>query len=166
MQVHVVKSELVELPVDALVVPTNSTGEMNDGAALAVRRRAGPAVEREIVECAPIAVGAAVVTGGGQLVARYVIHVPTIEAAGLKVSIEAVRRATRAALLATAAHGLTMIAFPLMTNGPTELTLDETARAMVDELRAHRQPHPETVYLVASVDPIVSAFEQALRALQ
>ncbi|HEY3356232.1 MAG TPA: macro domain-containing protein [Polyangia bacterium] len=166
MQVHVVKSDLLELPVDAIVLPGNSSGVMAEGLALDLRRRAGESVEREIVECAPIAVGAAVVTAAGDLPARHVIHAPTVEEPGLKVSIEAVRRATRAALLATTANGFAVIAFPLMVLGPTELTIDETARAMVDELRAHRQPHPEAVYLVARGDGVAGAFEQALRSGQ
>jgi O-acetyl-ADP-ribose deacetylase (regulator of RNase III) len=165
MQVHVVKADLLDLAVDAIVVPGNSTGLMTEGLAAAVRLRGGEQVEREVVECAPLAVGAAVVTTGGGLAARHVIHAPTVEEPGFKVSVEAVRRATRAALLATTAHALGVIAFPLMALGPTELTLEETARAMVDELRAHRQPHPEAVYLVAPRDEVATAFELALRSV-
>jgi hypothetical protein len=37
------------------------------------------------------------------------------------------------------------------------------ARAMVDELRAHRQPKPATVYLVDLRDEILLNLEDALR---
>jgi len=166
MQVHVVQSELAVLPVDAVVVPTNSTGRMSDGLALQVRHRAGPAVEEEAVQCAPIAVGAAVVTSGGGLYARHVIHVPVVEEPGLKLSIESVRRATRAALLAAAARSLEVIALPFMGRAPSELTNEETARGMADELRAFRGPCPATIYLADPGLDVAALFEEALRAVQ
>ena len=39
----------------------------------------------------------------------------------------------------------------------------DAARAMVDELRAHRQPKPSTVYLVDIDDEILLCLEEALR---
>jgi O-acetyl-ADP-ribose deacetylase (regulator of RNase III) len=39
----------------------------------------------------------------------------------------------------------------------------DAARAMVDELRAHRQPKPLTVYLVDIDDEILMCLEEALR---
>jgi O-acetyl-ADP-ribose deacetylase (regulator of RNase III) len=166
MQVHVVLADVVELPVDAIVVPTDSSGQMNEGLALAAKARAGEAVEREVVQCAPIAVGAAVVTPGGGLFAKHVIHVPIVEEPGLKITIEAVRRATRAALLAAAAHCLNVVALPFMGRRPSELTNGETARAMVDELRAHRHPYPATIYLADPWREIAALYEEALRAGQ
>jgi len=166
MQVHVVLADVVELPVDAIVVPTNSSGLMNEGVALAARLRAGEQIEREVVQCAPIAVGAAVVTPGGGLYAKHVIHVPVVEEPGLKVTIESVRRATRAALLAAAAHSLNVVALPFMGRRPSELTNAETARAMVDELRAHRLPFPATIYLADLYREITTLYEDALRAGQ
>ena len=166
MQVHVVLADVVELPVDAIVVPTDSSGQMTAGLALAARVRAGEEVEREVVQCAPIAVGAAVVTAGGGLWAKHVIHVPIVEEPGLKITIEAVRRATRAALLAASAHSLNVVAVPFMGRRPSELTNAETARAMVDELRAHRHPFPSTIYLADPVREIACLYEEALRAGQ
>ena len=118
-----------------------------------------------MVGCAPVAVGAAVVTAAGELAARHLIHAPTAEEPGVRVAIEGVRRATRAALLATAAHAFPVVAFPLMMVGLTELSLEETTRAMADELRAHRQPFPAAVYLVATNDEEASAFEASLRVV-
>src|SRR5438046_1380857 len=103
MQIHVALADLTDLPVDALVNPTNSHGAMSHGVSVAILERAGKSVEDEARASAPIAVGAAVITGGGELYAASVIHVPTTEEPGAKPSIENVRRATRAALIAAAA---------------------------------------------------------------
>lgn len=131
--------------------------------AAALSRKGGPTVQREAMSLAPIAVGAAVVTNGGQLWAKHVIHAPTMEQPGTKIGVENVRRATRAALLAAARHGFDVIAIPGMGTGLGGVDPADAARAMVDELRAHRQAKPSTVYLVDIDDEILLCMEEALR---
>lgn len=162
MQIHVALCELTEMPVDAIVNPTNSAGTMTQGVGAAILRRGGTGIQSEACSSAPIAVGAAVVTTAGSLHCRSVIHVPVAEDPAVKTTIENVRRATRAALVAAAARGLETIALPPMADDEA-IPVEESARAMVDELRAHRQPMPTTVYLVASDDEGTAAFESALR---
>jgi O-acetyl-ADP-ribose deacetylase (regulator of RNase III) len=163
MQIHVALSDLTELPVDAVVNPANSQGLMTGGVAAALLAAGGQEIEDEAKASAPIAVGAAVVTTGGELYARHVIHAPTMEAPGMKIGVENVRRATRAALIAAARNNFEVIALPGMGTGVGGVALDEAARAMVDELRAHKQPKPSTIYLVALDDALVNAFAEALR---
>jgi len=163
MQVHLAKTDITTMAVDAVVNPANSLGIMGGGVAGALSRRGGPTIQREAMSLAPIAVGAAVVTNAGQLHARRVIHAPTMEQPGTKVGVENVRRATRAALLAAAHHNLELIAIPGMGTGLGGVDPSDAARAIVDELRAHRQPKPTTVYLVDLRDEILSHLEEALR---
>jgi len=75
-----------------------------------------------------------------------------------------VRRATRAALLAAAHHELDVIAIPGMGTGLGGVEAADAARAIVDELRAHRQPKPSTVYLVDIRDEVLTCLEEALRS--
>lgn len=166
MQVHVAKADLTLLPVDAIVNPANSLGIMGGGAASAIKRRGGERIQQEAMDCAPIAIGAAVVTTAGKLFAKAVIHAPTMEEPGLRVVIESVRRATRAALIAASVNDFEMIAMPGIGTGTGGVDRDEAARAMVDELRAHRSPKPQTVYLVDTDDRMLVAFEEALRNAQ
>jgi O-acetyl-ADP-ribose deacetylase len=163
MVIHIAKSDITEMAVDAVVNPANSLGIMGGGVAAALSRKGGPAIQREAMSLAPIAIGAAVVTNAGQLWAKQVIHAPTMEEPGEKVGIENVRRATRAALIAAAHHGIETIAMPGMGTGLGGVDPADAARAMVDELRAHRQPKPSTVYLVDINDEILLSFEEALR---
>jgi O-acetyl-ADP-ribose deacetylase (regulator of RNase III) len=163
MQIHVVRGDLTDMPVDAVVNPANSHGLMAGGVALALRTRGGQQIEDEARASAPIAVGAAVVTTGGDLFAKHVIHAPTMEEPGQRIGVENVRRATRAGLIAAAHHQLASVAIPAMGTGVGGVPLDEAARAMVDELRAHKQPYPATVYLVAATEAMVMAFEAALK---
>jgi O-acetyl-ADP-ribose deacetylase (regulator of RNase III) len=167
MQVHVAKGDITLMPVDAIVNPANSLGIMGGGVAGAIKRRGGDKIQQEAMSCAPIAVGAAVVTTAGKLHSRAVIHAPTMEEPGLKIGVENIRRATRAALIAAAVHGFEVIAIPGLSSGDGAVDRDEAARAVVDELRAHRQAKPATIYLVDQDDGMLQAFEEACRnALQ
>jgi O-acetyl-ADP-ribose deacetylase (regulator of RNase III) len=56
-----------------------------------------------------------------------------------------------------------VIALPGMGTGLGGVDPGDAARAIVDELRAHRQPKPSTVYLVDLRDEILSHLEEALR---
>ena len=166
MQIHVAKCDISEIPVDAVVNPANSLGIMGGGVAGALVKRGGKEIEKEAMSSAPIAVGAAVVTKAGKLYTKHVIHAPTMEEPAMKIGVENVSRAMRAALIAAAARGFDTIAIPGMGTGVGGVSPDEAARAMVAELRAHRGPKPSTIYLVDLDENILRAFEFALRESQ
>lgn len=115
---------------------------------------------------APIAIGAALVTKAGRLKAKHVVHVPTMTEPGEKIGVENVRRATRAALIAAYANKYQVLAIPGMGTAQGGVPLDEAARAIVEEIRAHKKSFPETIYLVDSDQEMVSAFEEALQNAQ
>ncbi len=115
---------------------------------------------------APIAVGAALVTEAGNLPAKHVIHAPIMEEPGLKVGVENVRRAARAALIAAYANKFQVIGIPGMGTDVGGVAIDEAARAIVEEIRAHKKSFPETIYLVDTSMEMVTAFEDALRNAQ
>lgn len=163
MVIHIAKSDITEMAVDAVVNPANTLGIMGGGVGAILSRKGGPSIQREAMSLAPIAIGAAVVTAAGNLWAKHVIHAPTMEEPGMKVGVEDVRRATRAALIAAAHKGLDTIAMTGLGTGLGGVDPDDAARAMVDELRAHRQPKPSTVYVVDLNDEVLAAMEEALR---
>jgi O-acetyl-ADP-ribose deacetylase (regulator of RNase III) len=166
MLVHVAKADITAMPLDAIVNPANSLGIMGGGVAAAIRKKGGEQIQAEAMARAPIAVGAAVVTTGGRLPIKAVIHAPTMEEPGMLIGVENVRRATRAALIAAARHGFQTIAMPGMGTGVGGVDHDDAARAIVDEMRALRQPAPATVYLVDLNEVMLFAFEDALRSTQ
>jgi O-acetyl-ADP-ribose deacetylase len=166
MQVHVARADIVTLPVDAIVNPANSLGIMGGGLPGSIRRAGGDAIQQAAMAAAPIAVGAAIITTAGQLPCKHVIHVPTMEEPGIKIGAENVRRAARAALIAADINQLKVIAIPGMGTDLGDIPHDESARAIVEEIRAHRRTFPETVYLVDQQPAMIEAFEEALRNAQ
>ena len=83
-----------------------------------------------------------------------------------KISAENVRRAARAALIAADRNEFKVIAIPGIGCDLGDVPIEESVRAIVEELRAHKRPHPETVYLVDPQPAVVLAFEEALRNAQ
>ena len=62
--------------------------------------------------------------------------------------------------------GFEVVAFTGLGTGVGGGDREESARAMVDELRAHRGAKPVTIYLVDTDDGMLMAFEEALRNAQ
>lgn len=166
MQVHVAQADITNLPVDAIVNPANSLGIMGSGVGGIIRRAGGDAIQAEAMECAPIPVGAAAITTAGTLPAGCVIHAPLIDEPGELTTLENVRRATRAVLVAAVANQLQAIAIPALGTGHEGVPPEESARAIVEELRAHKKPYPSTIYLVDTSADMIEAFEDALRNSQ
>src|SRR6185312_16829798 len=117
MVIHVALGDITQLTVDAIVNPANSLGIMENGAARTIKVEGGDSIEEEAKSAAPVAVGAAVVTGAGQLWCKAIIHAPTMEEPGMRVGVENVRRATRAALLAAGRNSYETVALPGMGTG-------------------------------------------------
>ncbi|WXG44379.1 MAG: macro domain-containing protein [Promethearchaeati archaeon SRVP18_Atabeyarchaeia-1] len=71
---RLVKGDITELDVDAIVNAANSRLQMGGGVAGAVLRRGGKSIQDECDRIGYCPVGGAVITSGGKLKARYVIH--------------------------------------------------------------------------------------------
>lgn len=164
MQVHVAQADITNLPVDAIVNPANSLGIMGGGVAGAIRRYGGDSIQAETMRCAPIAIGAALVTQAGALPAKHVIHVPTMEEPGMKIGPDNVRRAARAALIAASTNNFEVIAIPGIGTDTGGVPYEEAARSIVEEIRAHKRTHPATIWLVDTSPLMVAAFEEAARS--
>ena len=69
-----VEGDITELHVDAIINAANTNLILGSGVAGAIRRRGGPSIQEECNLLAPIKTGEAVITGGGDLYAKFVIH--------------------------------------------------------------------------------------------
>ncbi len=68
------KGDIVDEETDAIVNAANEALILGGGVAGAIRRAGGPAIQEECYRKAPISVGEAVITTGGTLKAKHVIH--------------------------------------------------------------------------------------------
>ncbi|MDP6778124.1 MAG: macro domain-containing protein [Candidatus Latescibacteria bacterium] len=134
--VDLVQGDIADLEVDAIVNAANNALWMGAGVAGAIKRKGGAAIEEEAVAQGPIAVGEAVVTSGGALKARHVVH-----AAGmgqdLKTDADKVAASTRNSLLRAEEKGIRSIAFPAIGTGVGGLSVHLCAKTMVDVVVDH-----------------------------
>ena len=72
--IELVQGDLTEIAADAIVNAANRELVLGSGVAGAIRTKGGPEIQAECDLLGPIATGDAVMTGGGRLKARHVIH--------------------------------------------------------------------------------------------
>lgn len=125
-----VQGDITELDVDAIVNAANSQLILGEGVAGAIRRKGGLEIQNECDRIGGTPVGAAVITGGGRLKARHVIH-----AVGPRMGEgnedEKLRNATLSCLRVAEDNGLHSIAFPAISTGIFGFPLDRCARIMI-----------------------------------
>lgn len=162
LTVEVVAGDITLFQGDALVNPANTYGYMGGGVALAIRKKGGDVIEEEAVKQAPIPIGGAVVTTGGSLGVKAVIHAPTVVEPGGASSPVNVYKATAAALSKALENGFRKIAFPLMGAGVGGVPPAESARAMARALREHGAGAALTIHVYVRdpglVGDVVRAF--------
>ena len=72
--IELAKGDITNLRVDAITNAANTQLILGSGVAGAIRRNGGPKIQEECNKLAPINTGEAVITSGGNLLAKYVIH--------------------------------------------------------------------------------------------
>jgi O-acetyl-ADP-ribose deacetylase len=129
--IEIIRGDITDQDVDAVVNAANNHLWMGAGVAGAIKQKGGDAIETEAVTLGPINIGDAVITSGGTLSARHVIH-----AAGmgqdLRTDHDKVAAATASSLERAKENNLTSIAFPAIGTGVGGLSLEACARAMID----------------------------------
>jgi O-acetyl-ADP-ribose deacetylase (regulator of RNase III) len=74
VEIELAKADITSMPVDAIVNPANEALQLGSGVAGAIRQKGGPTIQEECDRIGTCAVGQAVVTKGGKLQAKWVIH--------------------------------------------------------------------------------------------
>jgi len=134
--IEVLDADITTLEVDAVANAANTELRHGGGVAAAIARAAGPALERESRERAPIGLGEAVETTAGDLPARWVVHAATMELGG-PTDADIVRRATASALARADALGARSLALVAFGTGVGGFPLEEAARIELEEVRRH-----------------------------
>ena len=162
---EVVQGDITECAVDAIVNAANNHLWMGAGVAGAIKRKGGQVIEDEAVRQGPIAVGEAVVTGGGALKARYVIHAAAM-GQDLVTDADLIQQATVNSLKRATALGLESLALPALGTGIGGFPVDEAARVMIEATgvflrNAAPQPLKRVIFVLFTRDAL-QAFEAAL----
>jgi len=162
--IEVLEVDITTLEVDAIANAANTRLMHGGGVAGAISRAGGPSVQAESDERAPIGLGEAVETGGGEMPCRWVIHAATMELGG-PTSAEIIRRATASTLRRADELGARSLALVAFGTGVGGFPVDEAARIEVEQVRRHLDGGSgleRVVFAVRGADAR-GAFERALR---
>ena len=139
-RVELVHGDITRELVDAIVNAANSGLMGGGGVDGAIHNAGGPAILeecRQILEGqGPLPPGEAVVTSGGRLAARHVIHtVGPVWRGGGHGEAETLARCYRNSLGLAAARGLTSVAFPAISTGIYGYPAHQAAAVALREVR-------------------------------
>lgn len=160
MQLEVVQTDVTKLDVDAIANAANTDLKHGGGVAAAISRAGGPAIQRESDQKAPIGLGEAIETSGGELAARYVIHAATMHLGG-STSAEIIQQATRSTLARAEQLGVRSLGLVAFGTGVGGFSLDEAARLMCESVRQHEGALERVVFCVRG-DDAQRAFSDAV----
>jgi O-acetyl-ADP-ribose deacetylase (regulator of RNase III) len=127
---ELVQGDITDMDTDAIVNAANAQLVLGGGVAGAIRRKGGPQIQEECDRIGGTFVGGAVITTGGKLKARHVIHAvgPRM---GEGAEDEKLRNATLNSLKLADEHRLKSIAFPAVSTGIFGFPIQRCAEIML-----------------------------------
>ncbi|HEX9652678.1 MAG TPA: macro domain-containing protein [bacterium] len=163
--IELLEGDITEQATDAIVNAANSALILGAGVAGAIRKKGGPAVQEECNKIGGCPVGGAVITMGGNLKARHVIH-----AVGPRMGDgdedEKLRNATLNSLKVADQNHLKSIAFPAISTGIFGFPLERCAQIMLAEAIGYlkAQTGLEKIVFCLFGQEAFQVFEETLRA--
>jgi O-acetyl-ADP-ribose deacetylase (regulator of RNase III) len=129
-EIELVQGDITESDTDAIVNAADSQLILGGGVAGAIRTRGGPSIQEECNAIGYCPVGWAVLTGGGNLKTRHVIHaVGPRQGEGDEEA--KLKNATLNSLKVAEENNLKSITFPAISTGIFGFPLDACARIML-----------------------------------
>ena len=135
-KIKLVQGDITELSTDVIVNAANAQLILGGGVAGAIRRKGGPSIQEGCNKIGGTFVGGAVITTGGELKAKYVIH-----AVGPRMGEgnedEKLKNATLNSLKLMDEHVLKSIAFPAISTGIFGYPVDRCAKIMISNAKEY-----------------------------
>jgi len=155
--------DICDLEVDAIVNAANISLWMSTGVGGAIKRAGGETIEFEAIRQAPVQLGGAIVTAGGTLPVRAIIHAVSLDRER-RTSAVVIEAAVRSAMARARELGVTSIAFPALGTGVGGFPLEEGARITVQTVREELPSCPtiEVVIFALRGQAAYQAFAAAL----
>ena len=164
--IRILVEDLAFLEVDAVLRPANEVLDPITPGVSRMDTRAGARFERDRRVQSPLAVGAAVVTGAGDLAAKFVVHV-VIQSPDWAASVDTIRRGLTSAWQRASDWQLARIAAPLVGTGAGGLTVEDSARLLASTFAQRLSPEfPSELTIVVERESEREAAEAVVRSLQ
>lgn len=165
-KIKLVDGNIVLLDVEAIVNAANKSLILGGGVAGAIRNSGGPSIQEECNKLGPIDVGEAVITGGGHLKAKYVIHaVGPVYGEGDED--DKLAKATLNSLRIAKERRLKDIAFPAISTGIYRFPIQRCSEIMLKSALEFLQTNdfPQEIIFCLYGKEAYSVFEETLEKL-
>jgi O-acetyl-ADP-ribose deacetylase (regulator of RNase III) len=160
----VIVDDLATITADAVLRPADESLGPVTPAMSKLDEHAGPRFAEQRRLTTPLKAGAAVVTGGGDLTAPYVLHV-VIRDPDSGVGREVVRRALVSAWQRATDWELSTIAAPLVGAGAGQLSVEEAATLLAETFPAEQTGCPTELHIVVEREADREQVEAIIRRI-
>ncbi len=157
------QGDITDLEVDVIVNAANAQLILGGGVAGAIRKKGGPKIQEECNKIGSIFVGGAVITTGGNLKAKHVIH-----AVGPRMGEgdedQKLKNATLNSLKLMDENKLFSIAFPAISTGIFGYPIEKCAKIMISTTKEYLESNTcirEVIFCLYSSSDF-EVFEKAL----
>lgn len=149
MPLTIVRQDITQLEVDAIVNAANTALQAGGGVCGAIFKAAGPGLQEACDKLAPIQTGEAVVTPAFNLKAKWIIHAagPVYREQDPQGSEKELRSAYTNALKRAVEHECESVAFPLISSGIYGYPKEEALRVATSAIRDFLERHDLNVIL-------------------
>lgn len=162
--IELAQGDITAMNVDAIVNAANEQLQLGSGVAGAIRRRGGPSIQDECNQIGGCPVGGAIVTSGGDLPAKWVIHaVGPIWRGGGESEEMLLTLAVRAAFKRAEEIGARSVALPAISAGVYGFPLRRAAELSIGAARSFAAEAVSVQRIVFCLydDAAMAAFERA-----
>ena len=144
--IRVIAGDITGIPADVIVNAANSGLMGGGGVDGAIHRAGGPVIHaacmKIVAEKGGCPAGEAVITGAGNLPAKYVVHtVGPVWRGGHAGEDELLKRAYRNSLLLALENGARTVSFPNISTGVYGFHKERAARIAVKEVKSFLEEH-------------------------
>jgi O-acetyl-ADP-ribose deacetylase (regulator of RNase III) len=165
---EVVQGDITQQETEAIGNAANSALAGGGGVDGAIHRAGGPAIMSELrAKYKGCPTGLAVITGGGNLKAKYVIHAVGPRYSGSPKDAELLSNAYRKSLELCTQNKISLIAFPSISTGiygyPVEEASQIALKTVIDYLKDH--PEIKLVRFVLFDSNTYRVYEETLKEL-
>jgi len=141
---ELVEGDITRQDTDAIVNAANEQLRVGGGVDGAINRAGGPKIQEEARKIGRCPTGQAVITTGGNLKAKYVIHtVGPIYKDGRQGEPDLLASAYRESLKLASAKGIKSLAFPSLSTGVYGYPVADAARVALTTVKDYLAEHPE-----------------------
>ena len=172
--VEFIKGDITDIDAEAIVNAANSTLMGGGGVDGAIHRKGGPKI---LEECKRIRAtewpdglptGKAVITSGGNLKTKYVIHtVGPVWLGGFHVEAELLKQTYRNSLKLAVAKGIRSIAFPSISTGAYGYPIEDASRIALKSVKdfLEKDERIEKVIFVLFSDRDLEIYMEAAKSI-